>query len=262
MKSLDLFNLTLKKSIQCLLLLPLAACMGPGPDEAVMSLNSTDGIAWEVQPQSSQPEATGADVSRPGFRLADPVPGVVPGATFTSYVEAGREEDPDYADNIYRVDETFYSQPFWYRAEFILPESYAPGKRVWLHFDNTNRFADFWFNGTKVSGTAASVKDVSGHMLRSKFDVTELLAPQGPNAVAVLVYDTDQKKTRGDKGPYGVACSPSYLAGAGWDWMPYVPGRLAGITGNAYLKVTGDELGDAMGYPADGKPSIYVKPME
>ena len=37
-----------------------------------------------------------------------------------------------------------------------------------------------------------------------------------------------------------VACSPSYLAGAGWDWMPYVPGRLAGITGNAYLVVTGD----------------------
>ena len=25
-----------------------------------------------------------------------------------------------------------------------------------------------------------------------------------------------------------------------WDWMPYVPGRLAGITGNAYLVVTGD----------------------
>ena len=23
--------------------------------------------------------------------------------------------------------------------------------------------------------------------------------------------------------------SPSYLAGAGWDWMPYVPGRLAGM---------------------------------
>ena len=44
------------------------------------------------------------------------------------------------------------------------------------------------------------------------------------------------------KDPYGVACSPSYLAGAGWDWMPYIPGRLAGITGNAYLSITGDAI--------------------
>src|SRR5699024_28186 len=27
---------------------------------------------------------------------------------------------------------------------------------------------------------------------------------------------------------------------ASWDWMPYVPGRLAGITGNVSLNITGD----------------------
>ena len=223
-------------------LLPFFACVGHTSPDPVMSLNSSDCVSWEIQPQSMQQEATGEEVSQPGFRLTDPVPGVVPGVTFTSYVEAGREEDPNYADNIYRVDETFYSQPFWYRTEFDLPEAYSENKRVWLHFDNINRFADFYFNGTKISGTKNSVKDVSGHMLRSKFDVTELVHPTGKNAVAVLVYDADQKKTRDDKGPYGVACSPSYLAGAGWDWMPYVPGRLAGITGNVYLKVTGDAV--------------------
>ena len=77
-------------------------------------------------------------------------------------------------------------------------------------------------------------------MLRSKFDVTNLIKKSGKNVIAVLITDADQKKTRKAKDPYGVACSPSYLAGAGWDWMPYVPGRLAGITGNAYLVVTGD----------------------
>ena len=61
-------------------------------------------------------------------------------------------------------------------------------------------------------------------MLRSKFDVTHLIKKSGKNAVAVLITDPDQKKTRKGKDPYGVACSPSYLAGAGWDWMPYVPG--------------------------------------
>ena len=55
-------------------------------------------------------------------------------------------------------------------------------------------------------------------MLRSKFDVTHLIKRSGKNAVAVLITDPDQKKTRKGKDPYGVACSPSYLAGAGWDW--------------------------------------------
>ena len=107
--------------------------------------------------------------------MSDYVKGVVPGTVFTAYVEAGIVSDPNYADNIYKVDETFYNRPFWYRTEFELPSSYSEGRRVWLHFDNTNRFADFYFNGEKISGTKTSTKDVSGHMLRSKFDVTNLM---------------------------------------------------------------------------------------
>ena len=208
---------------------------------STMSLNSSNPkIVWEVKPQADLNNIGGEQISTPGFKMPDYVKGVVPGAVFTAYVEAGIVPDPNYADNIYKVDETFYNRPFWYRTEFELPASYSAGKRVWLHFDNTNRFADFYFNGEKISGTKTSTKDVSGHMLRSKFDVTHLIKRSGKNAVAVLITDPDQKKTRKGKDPYGVACSPSYLAGAGWDWMPYVPGRLAGITGNAYLAITGD----------------------
>ena len=210
---------------------------------STMSLNSSNPkIVWEVKPQADLNNIGGEQISTPGFKMPDYVKGVVPGAVFTAYVEAGIVPDPNYADNIYKVDETFYNRPFWYRTEFELPASYSAGKRVWLHFDNTNRFADFYFNGEKISGTKTSTKDVSGHMLRSKFDVTHLIKKSGKNAVAVLITDPDQKKTRKGKDPYGVACSPSYLAGAGWDWMPYVPGRLAGITGNAYLSITGDAV--------------------
>ena len=206
-----------------------------------MSLNSSEPrMVWEVKPQADLENVTGEQISTPGFEMSEYVKGVVPGTVFTAYVEAGIVPDPNYADNIYKVDETFYNRPFWYRTEFELPDSYSEGKRVWLHFDNTNRFADFYFNGEKISGTKTSTKDVSGHMLRSKFDVTHLVKKSGKSAIAVLIIDPDQKKTRKAKDPYGVACSPSYLAGAGWDWMPYVPGRLAGITGNTYLMVTGD----------------------
>ena len=208
---------------------------------SIMSLNSSNPqIVWEVKPQADLGNATGEQISVPGFEMTDYVKGIVPGAVFTAYVEAGIVSDPEYGDNIYKVDETFYNRPFWYRTEFELPASYSEGKRVWLHFDNTNRFADFYFNGEKISGTKTSTKDVSGHMIRSKFDVTDLVKKSGKNAVAVLITDPDQKKTRKATDPYGVACSPSYLAGAGWDWIPYIPGRLAGITGNTYLTITGD----------------------
>lgn len=210
---------------------------------SVFSLNSSNpSIAWQVKPQAEVGGAGGKEISMPGFPMPGSVKGVVPGAVFTAYVEAGKVPDPNYAGNIYKVDESYYNRPFWYRTEFELPSSYSEGKRVWLCFDNTNRFADFYFNGEKISGTPTSSRDVSGHMLRSKFDVTHLVKKSGKNAVAVLITDPDQKKTRQARDPYGVACSPSYLAGAGWDWMPYVPGRLAGITGNAYLSFTGEAV--------------------
>ena len=205
----------------------------------VVPLNSSREVVWQVKPKDDLPFITGQDLSKPGYILTNNVEGVVPGTVFTAYVQAGRVPDPDYGDNIYRVDETFFNRPFWYRTEFRLPASCEKGRRVWLHVDNINRFADFYFNGCKISGTPASTRDVSGHMLRSRFDVTALVK-QGVNALAVLITDPDQKKTRTARDPYGVACSPSYLAGAGWDWMPYVPGRLSGITGNVYLKVMGD----------------------
>lgn len=205
-----------------------------------VSLNSANpNIIWQIAPQGDV-NKTGNQISTPGFKMQEYVKGVVPGVVFTAYVEAGKEKDPNFADNIYEVDESFYNRPFWYRTEFELPESYKEGRRVWLHFDNTNRYADFYFNGSKLSGTATSTKDVSGHMLRTKYDVTDLVNKSGENAVAVLITDADQKKQRDSEEGFGVTASPTYLSAAGWDWMPYVPGRLAGITGDAYIRITGD----------------------
>lgn len=217
------------------------ACAFGAEAASRISLDSADGIKWQLCPQDELKGVTGEAVATSGFAMpASAVDGVVPGAVFTAYVNAGLEENPDYGDNIYRVDEAKYSRPFWYRTEFAIPADYAKGKHVWIQFDNTNRYADFYFNGVKLSGTPGSTKDVSGHMLRTRYDVTPYLSSDGKNAVAVLITDADQKKGRKSDGPYGVACSPSYLAGAGWDWMPYIPGRLNGITGHVSVEVTGD----------------------
>jgi hypothetical protein len=200
--------------------------------------NSNSMIKWEVKPVADVKES-GFEVSTPGYKMKDAVEGVVPGTVFTAYVEAGLEKDPNYADNIYRVDESYYNRPFWYRTEFDAPMTVKKNEKIWLHFTNTNRYADFYFNGKKLSGTETSTKDVSGHMLRSRFDVTDLMNESGKNTIAVLIYDANQKKRRDSNEAFGVAASPTYLAAAGWDWMPYVPGRLHGITGKVYLEKTG-----------------------
>ncbi|MET4080708.1 hypothetical protein ABIB40_000652 [Pedobacter sp. UYP30] len=205
-----------------------------------LSLDSNNPqIEWQIKPQADLPN-TGNEISTPGFKMLDYVKGIVPGVVFTAYVQAGKEKDPNYADNIWKVDESKYNRPFWYRTEFELPASYKKGQKVWLHFNNTNRYADFYFNGTKLSGTPTSTKDVSGHMLRTKYDVTDLLKDSVKNVIAVLITDADQKKQRNSKEGFGVTASPTYLAAAGWDWTPYVPGRLAGITGDAFVEINGD----------------------
>jgi len=221
-----------------------AACAFGAHSSRIISLNSTDGAAkWELFRQFDVLGASGIRISTPGYQFEDAVDGIVPGTTFAAYVAAGREENPEWGDNIYLVDETWYNRPFWYRTEFATPE-HEQGERVWLHFDNTHRYANFYVNGVKVSGGATTSRDVKGHMVRSRFDITDLLNTAGMNAVAVLITDPNPKKTRTATEAYGNTSSPSYMSAAGWDWMPYVPGRLSGITGNAYLRVTGDAVID------------------
>ena len=204
-----------------------------------ISLNS-DNAEWRLCPQAELPNTQGSKVSTPNFKMGKSITGIVPGVVFSAYVAAGKEKDPNFGINVVEVNEDFYNRPFWYRTEFNAPKNVSKGQRIWLCFDNINRYADVWVNGKKVSGTASSTRDINGHMLRSRFDVTNIVKPGKRNAVAVLVYDADQKKKRFSKEPFAIGCSPSYLAAAGWDWMPYVPGRLAGITGNAYIEITGD----------------------
>ena len=216
-----------------------AACALGVRGSRIISLNSLDGsVQWQLIRQADAAGKTGVDLSKAGCGMTGAIEAIVPGTTFASFVAAGREENPEWGDNIYNVDETWYNCPMWYRAEFPTP-AIAAKERVWLHIDNTHRYASVYFNGVRISGSDGSERDIKGVMLRFSADVTSLLNRDGNNAVAVLITDPDPKKKRTDMA-YVNWCSPSYSSAAGWDWMPYVPGRLSGITGNVYLRVTGD----------------------
>jgi hypothetical protein len=185
-------------------------------------LNSSKTQQWKIKPQSDVNDAD--KIKSAGYNTDSWVQAIVPGTTFSSYVAAGLEKDPNFGDNIYKVDRAKYDRNFWYRTEFKVPAHYSQ-KNTWLNFKGVNRKADIYLNGTLLGS-------LDGFMMRGQFNISALIKGRDKNVLAVLVYLPVQ--------PLANVGSPNYVSSAGWDWMPYVPGLNSGITDNVYLSNTGD----------------------
>lgn len=187
------------------------------------SLNSDGNLTiWKVKAQAEIEHPS--DMMTTRYDTRDWVKATVPGTVFGSYVLEGLEPDPNFADNAYKVDKAKYDRNFWYRTEFNSPEV-ENGERVWLNFEGVNRKGEIFFNGTRLGL-------LDGFMHRGNFDITDLLSKNGKNVLAVLVHWVGT--------PVPNYASPTYMSCAGWDWMPYVPGLLTGITDDVYLTKTGE----------------------
>ena len=188
-----------------------------------ISLNSDGNLTiWKVKAQAEIEHPS--DMMTTRYDTRDWVKATVPGTVFGSYVLEGLEPDPNFADNAYKVDKAKYDRNFWYRTEFNSPEV-ENGERVWLNFEGVNRKGEIFFNGTRLGL-------LDGFMHRGNFDITDLLSKNGKNVLAVLVHWVGT--------PVPNYASPTYMSCAGWDWMPYVPGLLTGITDDVYLTKTGE----------------------
>jgi hypothetical protein len=182
-------------------------------------------LKWKLFAQSDE-NSTGQEISMSGFAAKTWVDAVVPGTVFHSYVISGKEQNPDYADNIYKVDKSKYNKPYWYRAEFFA-KAFAAGKRIWLNFNGVNKLAEVYFNGRHL-GT------IKGLMQRGKYDITGLVKHTTPNAIAVLVVPPDATYALANRQ------APTYLSSGSWDWMPAVPGLNSGLTDTVSITSTGD----------------------
>ena len=219
-----IFNTLIRmKKIFALFALLLAALPLRAAVESV-SLDSDGRIAaWRLCPEAEVTDV-GAMLAA-GYDASAWVKAVVPGAVFTSYVEAGIEPDPNFGDNAYKVDRTKYDRNFWYRTELATDRLPAAG-RQWICFEGVNRRAEVYFNGERLG-------DLDGFMDRGMFEVTRLLRRDGKaNVLAVRVIAPTN--------PVANHASPTYISSAGWDWMPYVPGLLNGITDNVRFVTSGD----------------------
>ncbi|WP_328492685.1 discoidin domain-containing protein [Streptomyces sp. NBC_00414] len=191
-------------------------------------------------------DGDGKELSKTSADTSTWLPATVPGTVLASLVDQGKLPDPVVGLNNLQVPEALSRHSWWYKRDFELPRGLrtGAGRRVWLEFDGVNHTADIWFNGHHVG-------DLTYPFARSSHDVTELLATGGgANALAVRITPMPVPGSPGDKGPAGEAWvdaganqmnlnSPTYLAASGWDWMPAVRDRAAGIWNHVRLRSTG-----------------------
>lgn len=189
---------------------------------------SNNQLKWKLAAQADISSGAG-EISEPAFKTDNWVPAIVPGTVFYAYVLAGKEKNPEYADNIYKVDKAKYNRPFWYRTEFSA-KGFSADKRVWLNFNGINKRAEIYLNGHHL-GT------IKGLIERGKYDITDLIKKDKANAIAVLVVPPlDDLENH-----HGLANweSPTYICSGSWDWMPAVPGLNSGITDYVSIATTG-----------------------
>jgi hypothetical protein len=215
-------NITPKFSKSIFLFLLIAVCSFSASAQNITWLNSSNSaITWKVKAESDVADM--AAINKIGFNTDSWVKATVPGTVFGDYVNAGLEKDPNFGDNIYKIDKSKYNRNFWYRTEFSVPSDYTKEK-IWLNFKGINRKADIYLNGIKLGS-------LDGFMQRGNYDISDMVNKNRANVLSVLVYCP--------KLPITNYQSPTYISSDGWDWMPSVPGLDMGITDEVYLSNTG-----------------------
>lgn len=188
---------------------------------------------WRLE-RASRVEADGEQISVPDFPDDTWLTATVPGTVASSYFNVGAIPDIRYDDDQLQISESFFCSDFWYRNTFELPSDFE-NSPLTLNFDGINWKADVYFNGS-FAGHA------DGAFTRAHLNVTALAKP-GLNALAVKIYkndnpgivkEQDRLTTDWNGGVLG-ADNPTMHCTIGWDWIPTVRGRNAGIWNDVYL---------------------------
>ncbi|MDR6825311.1 hypothetical protein J2Y59_004174 [Arcicella sp. BE139] len=194
--------------------------------------------AWKCAPIKSVKE-NGEVISSPHFFLSGWKPAVVPGTVLTSMLANKEIPDPFYGLNnekipdIYNTGRDYYT--YWFAKDFkeVSPTN---GSEVWLKFRGINYACDVFLNGKKVNE-----KVFEGMFLRQSFNITKLLAKDGNNRLAVIVYPpyTVGNANGGQGGDGTIAKNVSLQYTAGWDWIRPIRDRNTGIWDKVYIEKTG-----------------------
>ncbi|WP_245706080.1 glycoside hydrolase family 2 protein [Catalinimonas alkaloidigena] len=183
-------------------------------------------------------KVAGTELSQPGYALSGWMPAVVPGTVLTTLLENGKVPDPFYGMNneripdIYDTGRDYYT--YWFAKDFT--EKAGRNEEVWLHFRGINYSCDVFLNGQKVNAQTHK-----GMFLRQRYRITDLLAKDGKNRLAVIVHPPDPvgNAERGQGGDGTIARNVSHQYVAGWDWIQPIRDRNTGIWDKVTIEKTG-----------------------
>ena len=190
--------------------LPCAAAQpatGQLPQTIAAGAAATRIAGWKIQ-SSSEVQVGGRAVSQPGFSTQGWYPVSAQATVFAGWLENGKYSHVFAGTRLRQVNAGHFRVPWWYRADFILPESEA-GTHTFIRTDGIIPDADLWLNGVKIADRALVAGAYSVHEL----DVTQTVHP-GINTLAVGVYPADPERD---------------LVSSWIDWNPAAPDNNMGL---------------------------------
>ena len=213
----------------------------PGAMQSVWTLSK-----WSMIEVPKTP-AGGAQLAKPGFDAGGWYAATVPGTVLTTLVDRGVYPDPEIGLNNMAIPESLARQDYWYRSEFPTPAG-ARGRFARLTFKGINYAAEVWLNGERLG-------DVKGAFIRGRFDVRLKDGAGAINALAVRIsppphpgipHEQSLTAGAGENGGMQALDGPTFFATEGWDWIPGVRDRNAGLWQDVVLSLSGAvRLGDA-----------------
>lgn len=179
-----------------------------------------------------------------GVPIPGSMPAVVPGTVLTTMLHNKLIPDPMYGYNIaqipdiYDTGRAFYT--YWFVTDF---KEHAMGnERVFLTLRGVNYACEIYVNGWTVNSEKAE-----GMYLRHRFDITQYVAKDGNNRLAILVRPpyVVGKPNGGQGGDGTIARNVTNQYVAGWDWIQPIPDRNTGIWDKVTVeKVYGVDITD------------------
>ncbi|WP_423129415.1 glycoside hydrolase family 2 protein [Gaoshiqia sp. Z1-71] len=218
-----------RRAITLLLVLMISPFAWGG---SVIELNAN----WLCAPVKKV-KAAGEEISGASFNLKSWQAAVVPGTVLTNMLEHGEAPDPFYGMNNEKIKDIYETGPEHYTYWFVnnFQQKAQSGEQVWLHFRGVNYSCDVFLNGKKINR-----KRHYGMFLRQTYNITDQLAANGKNRLAVIVYPVDPVgNPNGGQGGDGViARNVSHQYVAGWDWIQPIRDRNTGIWDKVSLETT------------------------
>lgn len=186
----------------------------------------------------SKVKLKGEALSDPSVKLQGWQPATVPGTVLTTMLNNKQVPDPFYGMNNNKIPDIYYTGRDYYTYWFVndFKEKAAVGEQVWLNLRGVNYSCEVFLNGQKLNS-----KTHYGMFLRQSYNITSLLAKDGNNRLAVIVYPPNPvgNPNGGQGGDGTIARNVSHQYVAGWDWIQPMRDRNTGIWDKVTVEKTG-----------------------